>query len=331
MLFKTNKEFITYEAASSGLAFDDIAPYIQKVELKILRAAISPEQYKNLDDAYNASASPVLSDQQKALLEYCRQVIAPLALAMYSYIGQMNISSQGFQIVSTETNKQAFQWQMVELRKQLRSRGFEYLDLLLAFMEQAPEVDYALWRASTAYTVFKKNILQTALEFSEYYNIRGSRYMFQQFQPFINQAEEGLIKNTLLPGLYNLIKAEILANDLSVPNARLVELLKPALAGLALAKGLLQISVSITEDGITVFNNEASQTVDTAVAANAAAVSALRIEAEKDGKAALEVAYSYILKNLADFPTHTSDPAYNAEATSHTPHFKSSNGSVAFL
>lgn len=331
MLFKSTTEFREYENISSSLDFNDLKPSIRSIEENTLIPVLSQEQYDILNNAYTAANSiNDLNADQKALLEKCRFVVAPLALVMWSFGGQLSKSSQGIQIVSTETHKQAFQWQIIEDRQRLRLRGYQSLDRLLIFLESKKLV-YTDWAGSDAYTVFKENFIQTAADFNNYYNINGSRYLFYLLKPFINQVENGVVKNTLLETLYTSLKTKVKDGGLTTAEKKLIELLKPAVAGLSLAKAISQLTLQVSEFGITLSSNQDTTTSNNYDPADSKRLNDLKAQATEEGESALDVAYKYILKNLADFPDHSSDPEYSADASPEIKHMTSPNNTTAFL
>lgn len=331
MLFKSTTEFREYENVAATLEFADIKPSIRQVELNVLIPVLSQAEYDSLNNAYTAAASVNdLNADQKALLEYCRFVVAPLALVLWSFGGQLSKSSQGIQIVSTETHKQAFQWQVIEDRQALRLRGYQSVDRLLLFLENKKLV-YTDWAGSDAYTVFKENFIQTAADYTNYYNIKGSRYLFYLIKPFINQVENGIVKNTILEKLYNTLKTKVKDGGLTTAEKKLIELLKPAVAGLSLAKAINQLTLQVTENGITLSSNQDTTTSNNYDPADTKRLADLKAQAEEDGNSALDVAYKYLLKNLSSFPDHSADPDYSPDGSPEIKHMTSPNNTTAFL
>jgi hypothetical protein len=288
-LFKTTDEIKSFLPVSTTFKYNDILPFIKQVERDYIIPVIGKEQYDDINDDYNASATPTLSDEQTALLAKLRVPIANFAFMLWIPFGQVQMDSSGIRIVTTDNLKTAFQWQIDELKASSNRSGYSGLEDLLEFME-TNKADYSLWTGSTAYTEFKKHFIKSAKEFQLHFNISSSRMTYLAMLPIMNRIEESVIKNTLGATKYAEIKAELLAGTVSTENQDLLDIIIPAVANLAMARAINELALKIDEFGISIITS--SQEVKAYKNAPNPLMSDLKTQTKEDGE--------YFLKKLEE-------------------------------
>ncbi len=247
MLFKTIDELRKYVAISLASDFSVISPFIAYCELRYIIPLIGKEQYDELNEAYNAE-EPELSDEQTALLEKLQAALANLSyLESYDEL-QLQISDNGIRIISDGTYKQAFQWQITNLKSSNIRRGFAYMDEVLAYLE-ANKDTFTLWADSDAYTQSKQFLINTTDDFNSYVNISASRKTFMALWPLMKKVELFFIVTRIGKDLYDEIKAEILEDNVSDDNKILLDYLKPAIAHFTVARAVIELPMEITSTG----------------------------------------------------------------------------------
>jgi hypothetical protein len=251
-LFKTTDEIKDFLPVNITFEFRDILPFLKEVEREIIVPVLGKDQYNDLHTKYQADTITA-GDSDDKLLQMARIPLASFAYMKWIPWGQVQIDSGGIRIVSSENLKSAFPWQIQNLEQSARASGFSGIEALYVFLEEN-KATYTLWASSSAYTQSKELFINSAKEFTEYVNINCSRWTFNTVRAIISRIEDTVIKNTLGTTLFDAIKAEILSGSISSANQDLLNLIRPALANLTMAKAMAILPVKIDEFGITVLS-----------------------------------------------------------------------------
>lgn len=282
-----------------------ISPYIRAVERDTLKKIISPAQLASLQALYDASIAETptpLNTIQAGLLDRCRVVVANLAAYKAIPVLGVNVSQNGIRINSTDTVKQAFEWQVEDLKSTYLAEGYNGIDDLLEYME-ANAATFTGWAASSAYTEFKTSIIKNVATFNKYVEINQSRFLFTKLRTFLTRADI-TIRKTLYKELYDELKAELLADAVSDANALLLEFIEPAVAYLSFAEAIPGLGLLIDEKGIHQYSTENSQTVRVLKPAEKAFISN-QIELYKSlGNSYLKDLTDFLAENLTDYPLY---------------------------
>jgi hypothetical protein len=248
-LINTIEEIRAYVSVNVSNSIEIIMPDIISAE-KYIKAALGIDQYNNLNDAYNAT-NPNLTNDQQLLLEKVQPALANLAYATFITIGQLDISDAGFRIIVGESHKTAFKWQIDDVKQYFLDKGFEAIDELLTFLE-GNKTAYPLWTSSDAYSLTREHFINSAAVFTKLYPIKGSRRTFLALLPILKKVEELTIEPAISTPLYEELKAQILTNAVTVDNQKLLRLLQPAVAHLAIARAIPELGLELGEDAVFV-------------------------------------------------------------------------------
>lgn len=329
-LFKTIDEIKLYLSVTKAFKFDSILPYIKQAEAKYIIPAISQAQYDPLNTAYNAT-TPTLTTDQTNLLDKIRLPLANLSYLLYIPVGQLQLDDAGIRIANTENMKTAFEWQIEMLKKSFQDAGFDGLETLLKFLETNKTI-YTLWAASTSYTEFKTMFINTASDFSKYYNINNSRRTFLAINGIMKKVEELIIKPAISTTLYDAIKAQLLTTISSENQTIITNYIKPAIANFTISRAIAELSVIMTEYGISVFNNDSTK--QATQKEDASRLSNLQQIAEADGKNYLKQLRDYLntTASATVYPLYFASDLY-IDTTSATETFEndSASGIVGLL
>lgn len=313
-LFKTIAEVKVFWPMLSSSKIENILPFIKQAERKFIIPAISQAEYDALNTWYNAGTPPAESATKSALLLNVQAALALYAKYLWIPSGQLQEGDSGIRIATTDTLKTAFQWQIDELQRSVIEQAGNAMDDLLAFME-ANKGDYALWSASSAYTLFKDCFIPSAAKFTEIYNgLGGSRLNFMAIRGQMVKIQDFVIQSELSQTFYDELKAQLKANTLSANNAKLIPMIQNVVANLTMSSAFTQLSVKIGEDGVVNFNTTASRVVSRQnEPAKNQQITKLETQAEKDGRAYLVILKEYLKANIANYPTYASSDAYDSE------------------
>jgi len=281
------KAFSSILNASASL--DMLKPYLSDSEVLFVRPAVGREFLTDL-----AAKLDLADEPRKTALSLTRK---PLVLyALYQAIDEIGVSlsGQGVQVASSPTNTPAPQFKVMNSKQNLMSRANAALDDLLEFLELN----------KTTFTTFKGSdtdlFIRNASVFSKYVDIRASRRVFLAMIPIIRSIEGKFIRPILSDGLFDKLKIALQgSSDLSEDNKALVELIKPALAHLSMARSLDEISIDVLDWGV--FSNAESTftNIMTKQTANRERILAMQQANQLDGDSELKSLQIFLDKNAS--------------------------------
>ncbi len=249
--------------ASVMISFDfgDVKHHVRRVEADYLIDLIGQTEYDNLQTAFDAwvadpEANP-LPAEKSALLEQVRDVIAPLAFWKYLPFAQVKAGQQGLMIMDDGEMRPATDVQVKSFINSMQLDGFASMDRLLRWLE-TNKATYTDWAASPQFTQFKSTYIQTVVQFEKYVKIGESRRMFRAMYPLLEQTENFKIVPVISQALHNEIKAQILADTVTVENQALLNYIKPAVALHTIAAATEVMACKMDHKGITLMDAEAS-------------------------------------------------------------------------
>lgn len=250
MLFKTTAELVQYLPLDVSFQFTRISPLIKSAENQFIKDILGSAQHTALSSAYQAYT---LTPEQTALLPYCQEALAYLAFEKYIPIGNVNISDAGIHIQVNENSKQAFNWQVTDVRSALEDEGYNKLQTLLEFL-WANKASYTEWANSTNATAYRSHFINSATEYNQYVDIKSSFKTFSLLRPSIKKVEDLQIK-PILESWANGKHAELLAaiaqgTELTGNDFTVYQLIKPALAHLSMAHAVQAQSLSVNSMGV---------------------------------------------------------------------------------
>ncbi len=171
--------------------------------------------------------------------------LANLTMVGFLDVAQVQISGSGVQIISTEREKTAFQWQINDLKASFSRKGFGALEKVLTHLE-AHANDFATWEGSAAAARARAHFLNTAAQFAEHYPITNGRLTFLSLLPLIRKTEAFALEPVLGEDFYEELKAQQAAGTLSAENQALVtKYLQPALAHLTMAQAIGELGFGL--------------------------------------------------------------------------------------
>ena len=190
----------------------------------------------------------LLDDTTEVATELRRLLAFSLAnLAMVSFldVAQVQISGSGVQIISTEREKTAFQWQIDRLQANLCRKGFNGLEKALAYLERHA-TDFPTWAASETAQRGRAHFLASAAAFSAYYNISNARLTFQALASLLRKTESFRLLPALGEDFFEELKQQLRTDTLTAENEQLLgEYVRPALAHLTMAQAIGELGFSL--------------------------------------------------------------------------------------
>lgn len=250
-LFKTTAELKGYYPARLTFDILDLMPVIEQVEQEYLVEQVLGEaQYNELETAYQAGA---LSPEQSALMDKCRPAVANLSIYHFTGIGNVEFTTAGLSVGSTDKKAPAAEWRTRDLERAVLRMGYRGLDVLIGFLT-ANASDYPTWSASEQAQVLHSGFVRSTQTFSGRAAIGNSGYLFRRVLPALRRVEDGAVQDTLCStALRDELTTAITAGTLSASQRTLVLLCQGAAAHLAMADSIVELSLGVDERGIWTF------------------------------------------------------------------------------
>jgi hypothetical protein len=317
MFFKSIEDFKAYLPVNASFAFGEIKIFLDDCDRTTFKRYLGKTFLASLQTDFNAAATAVaIAEPKKTLVEHLRVASANLAMAKWITHGQVNISQNGVTVTFNDSEKPAHQWQIKDIQASCNETGMNALEEALEYLED--NIDNAAFAAYKASDEFKENnylFVRTAADFQRYFSgLDCSRVNFYKMRSTIRKVEDFEIRSVLLPDYFADLKTKLQEGEALGTNAqRIVDMIKPALVNLTVAKGINDLAVVINDKGVMVFDNTAGrQTVDAVKTAGADSLARIANRAEFDGKTYLKRLADYLETNKADYPLFANDIEYIA-------------------
>lgn len=205
MLFKKTDTLLQY-AELTTVNFVQVKPTIKMVEQQHIIPFIGKELYKTLDDAYTAATDETLADEKLvSLLDMCRSVIGPMVCYYYTPKAEVQLSGSGAQRTESETNKTAYQNQVVNYREQLLREGEMATELLLQFLEDN-KTDYATWQSSDAFKDYRSLFIKFGGEFDKLFTSASPYRNYWAMRSKMLDVEQNNIRTIIGDTLFDSLK-----------------------------------------------------------------------------------------------------------------------------
>lgn len=159
---------------------EDVDPFITTAERSPLIALIGKEQFDLFIAAYVAASKNIESIEDTELKEavfFAQKVAVCLGYLFAIPILSVKIGASGIQIFSNQDTKNAFDWQVRDVKKALCDLGFNALEDLLLLMDSNPD-KFEAYTNSDQKKASEKYLIENAATFNRYFNIGNSRYIF---------------------------------------------------------------------------------------------------------------------------------------------------------
>jgi len=289
--------------------------HVKKAIQNYLYKTISREFYMAVD----AAADGVYPAD---LIDMIRRVVFNFAFSTFSASGNLQISNVGFTEAKTSTQDPARLELINNFRNETFDTAMKELDEILYFIETQVEISqeaakYTLFTASIEKEKLGELLISTASEFSEYYPINDSRLVFNALRQDLKYLANAKIK----PLLYDLYDLVLNSNDADIEDL-CVNFIKPALAHLAIARGVQKLTTILGLYGtITIFDNSANNYARTHKTAPMELLKSYKEAAEEQGEQYLNDMVEFIKENpdtYTDYPHN--EPADFDDDDSHALH-----------
>ncbi|HYC28383.1 MAG TPA: DUF6712 family protein, partial [Chitinophagaceae bacterium] len=299
MLFKTTAEIKAYAQFTGDINFASIKPTLRFVETFHLIAILGKELYRSLETAYTTGETS-MSENQKALLEQCRLMVAPYLVYYYAPKADVQLSDGGM----TKNKEAAYQYQGAAFREAALREAEMCEELLLEFLEEN-KADYAEWTNSNVFKEYRSLFIKTGGEFAELFSSSSPYRNYRAIRTKMPDVEEQMIRMAIGDTLFDGLKTKDAgAQNFTDQEKALLFKLKKAIAYQSVALSVPLLNVRIDAAGISVVAKTASGSSDEKNSRTGAADEALRdlVSTCTDGaKAWLKSAKEYLETNASHF------------------------------
>lgn len=282
---------------------ETVKPFISSAERAYILMIIGRNQFNALVALYEAAEKNTANIQDPIIreaLEFCQKIEAALGYFHAIPVLSVKIGTTGIQVFSNNDTKQAFNWQVDDLKKALLNIGFTAIEDLLILMDENPDL-FPMYIDSEQYKASEQYLIESATDFTQYFNIAKSRYIFSSIAYVMRRIEDHKVRPLFGAAFFQDLKEDklqgkyaILANDY----------IKPGIALLTAAKAIVERIITF-ENGVASINlignydaakNNMPATRDDILAATS--------QLESDGSRFLSDGVEFLKSNQADFPNY---------------------------
>ncbi len=319
-LFNDITEFKTYigGAGNASLRLNSLEPIMQIAAEKHLVPWLSSTELQTLVDDFGA-----LDPEYILLLPYVQKPLALLTMYEYAKVGGIQFGENGIFRLETESQKSAYKYQENQFSRFMLESGYDAIERLLNFLDEN-STDYPVWTASEAFARHRSLLLNTAVQFREAYTSDLSRYTFEVLRPIIRDIEDFAIKGTIGSELYGILKAGILAANLTTARKALLKVIHNATASFAIEEGMKRQWVQFSGKDIVQNEKLEPQSYQKEASPGMATLNVSTQHAEDWGNRHIVSIKAYLLENIDDFPeyqTYLDEQAAEEETSAEAEEF----------
>lgn len=317
--FLTRKEEVTaILPIAKSIEVEELHSFAWTVEDEILKPILGDAQFEALKVAYVAYVAAnydesTLNEWQTELLIRVQMVLVKLSIRAWGPYTIANVSSSGWTEAGGDGKKAARETTVERVLDAALQDGNASVESLLAWLDKNRS-QYPDWVSSPAFTAAFDSYINNATDFNNYFNIGESRYTFLRIAPQRNEAVK--IVDRIIWELGPELITQQREKSLTDPNKDLLDLVKKAVANMAMSDALLSMSFQVGEYGVTVMasatTNRDAVRAKTPVGDNKLAQ--LQTKALTDAKAAFEEIKDLIYSNIDLYPTFKNGAHYKPEA-----------------
>ncbi len=308
-------QVLTAASINVSNSIENWFPYIDEAQETFIKPVLGNVLYDQLQGMM--AIDPVPADDGTAegklaeLLGMIRKPLSLYALWLGADEFGVSISSQGIQVIETPTHKTAPQYRVQNLKENWIRRANTALDLVLKFLDEHKE-DYPGFDPQDA-----DLFIRGTLEFNSEVDIRESRRVFVSLKPIIRSVEKKYIRPTLSTELFDELKKAWQSKEpLTTAQLNLLDLIRPALAHLTMARALIEISIDVLDWGIFDTAGNTFANVSSKQASNKDRIALMAEANQRDGESELKALQQFLDETASDdvYPAYFHSSRYGGKA-----------------
>jgi hypothetical protein len=316
MLIHNIGQFKNYIQATAGFTFAQVEQHLLKAQLGDLTRIFGAAFIAAMDARWNNGVpSPALSTQEATVIS-----LLQTAQANFGYVKALPFltvqnTSSGAAQAESQTNKPLFKWQKIEIQEESLENAWEAVESAIVYLIANRDLsEFATWKNSPAEADKLAFTINTAQDFNTYFAIANSRRTYEAVKSSLRDAEQIQLKQTLGLNLFNELKTQIAAQNVSANNQILLNIAKPAMANLCMASAIYKGDFRFDENGARLVSTTSTGGSDTSkvkAPADAATKAANAAHSQKLGQSYLGELSQYLEANATTYPLYT--PSTNIE------------------
>lgn len=313
MLIHNIEEFKKYIQATAGFKFSQVEKHLLKAQLGEATQIYGSALVTAMDLRWNSgSPSPALNAKEAELIGLMQTAIANFGYVKALPFLTVQNTSAGAAQAETPQNKPLFKWQKLEIQDEALENAWQAIESSVAFLI-ANRDDFSTWKNSIYEAAQLSGIINNAFEFNTSYGIANSRRTFEALKSSTREAENLYLKPAIGRTLFNAIKAEIAARNVSNENAIILSMMKDVVANYAIAIAVYKLELRFDENGARVVSttstggNDTSKVKGSADAETKNQIASRCIESAKNYLGEL---LQYLSDNATSYPSY-SKPSYS--------------------
>lgn len=272
---------------------------------------IGQELYDHLNEKLAINRNK-LTALERQLLEKIYYPLANYCILNFIPTGRVTIGPSGITVSLTAEQRSASKEQIRDLKLQLEGNAWKGIESLIKFLELNAN-DFAMWTNSDAYSILTENFINTAEEFTKWYNIGGSRRLFMAMKSIMNNVDETAIQKQTGKELYDELKTQIAApSTLTNLNKTLLKVIRPVVALSTVERAMIELRVKITANGLQL--DYVSVDSDAPATPNEEITALLKSVNERKDKAVTDL-HDFLYAKASDYPLFGASDAYQAPDT----------------
>ncbi|MBC8053744.1 MAG: hypothetical protein H7Y13_11835 [Sphingobacteriaceae bacterium] len=303
-LIITIDEVQNYVAVNATSSIDTLLPYMRLAERNYLEPVLGFAFLASLEETYTNAEKDVeaiVDDKTKTVVKYCQEIISNLSILHALPILSVQIGVNGIQVVKNDNMAPASQWRTNQVFDSLGDIGHKTIDSLLAYLE-LEKGHFAAWAADPVYQSYQKYFIRSAVDFSDHYNINGSRFLFHLIQYCMSRVETFEIKKAVGSALFDKLKLDDKAGTINGKLKTLLnDYLKPAIALFTIAKALQERLIDISSGTLKIKFSGTTENMDETRAPQLAELNQVMDSLTKDARNWIADGQEFIKDNPADF------------------------------
>jgi hypothetical protein len=247
MLFQSTEEIRQYLPVSSAIDFENLKPHIIQIENDFIKPLLG-SRYEIVNTYYNDGQS---SDFLPELISAAQNAIIHLAYWRGFDVLNAYISDGGFKRSESDKVKSLFKYQEDNLREYFKTIGFNALDSMLERLEKF--VDHITNNGGIDedwYIATHDDFINNAKQFSEIYEINGSRLVFLRLKKYMKQVKDLQLKPLLGNQNWEYLLAEFASPVCDFRVKQIVPYIQMPLVFLAVALLMEDSGADLTDKGL---------------------------------------------------------------------------------
>ena len=317
LFLKNQDEVKLYVPANVNNDFESIRSSIENAQLLFIKPVLGDQLYNELLELHNGETEP--SDLLAEAIVHIQRSLAHFAYHIYAPYGQVQITDSGFQIESTQTHKQAFQWMIDKIDEAFLRDGYIHLEELLKFLyANQNEDDLSAWISTEEHTTLYRTFIRYTSDCAR--SLQG-RAILNILRPTIHELELTLIPNSITTDLTDELLDQVKNNDVTPDNSKLLPFIRRVITHEAIARCYDEFMVEETTNGLILRSLAGTNGDNRKVTpADVERISIAQRKAKEKASAALLELRTYLNKNATSekYPDYFNSDLYQAP-TDETP------------